>query len=363
MDALLSPAAVEARVLDLVDRVIGGERVEDSLVECKADWPDPAKAARQLGGLANAARLQPILWIVGLDEDAHTIYPTKSLELADWWSQLLRSFDGDVAPSMLHNLRVPVDVNRAVFALYFDTSRAPFVIKSLAGSAPGGIDKDVPWREGNRTRSAARHELLRILVPVVGIPTVQGLKFSLDAHLNSDKADKGIALHLNGSLFFDAPPRSTVVIPEHLIRASVEFADVGPSGVEPPRQTLEFIQLSMPARGTGLDYVGFGQSEPIAGHPMGVDVVHQAIYISGPGKAVFRGRADLPAAYLSAIGEWRHALLRISMHALVADAEVATEIHLARVVDEPRAGMWDRARWEQYAQPSATGGEMGSGKP
>src|SRR6266536_553496 len=56
---------IEGRVLNLVERVLNGARIEDFRVECKGTWPSAAKAARQIAGHANAARGEPILCISG----------------------------------------------------------------------------------------------------------------------------------------------------------------------------------------------------------------------------------------------------------------------------------------------------------
>ena len=69
MPSPLRSRELETRVIELVDLVLGGRRVEDDLIECKSEWPDPQKraAARQLAGHANKARDEPILWIIGLE--------------------------------------------------------------------------------------------------------------------------------------------------------------------------------------------------------------------------------------------------------------------------------------------------------
>ena len=54
---------LETRVLLIADAVRAGHPDEDSRVELKGEWPDdPQKAARQLGGQANAAGGEPLLW-------------------------------------------------------------------------------------------------------------------------------------------------------------------------------------------------------------------------------------------------------------------------------------------------------------
>src|ERR1051325_6941356 len=90
--------------------------VEDSVVELKADWPDPRKAARQVGGHANAARGEPILWLVGADEKRGVVGANYD-ELSSWYSRLKAEFDG-IAPS-LDNINILLD-DATVAALCFD---------------------------------------------------------------------------------------------------------------------------------------------------------------------------------------------------------------------------------------------------
>jgi hypothetical protein len=46
---------LEGRTLQLMDRLIAGQPIEDDRIELKRDWPDPVKAARILAGHANAS--------------------------------------------------------------------------------------------------------------------------------------------------------------------------------------------------------------------------------------------------------------------------------------------------------------------
>lgn len=59
---------IEYWALSIIDRVKSKQPIEDSRVELKASWPDPKKAARRLAGHANAARGEPILWLVGIND-------------------------------------------------------------------------------------------------------------------------------------------------------------------------------------------------------------------------------------------------------------------------------------------------------
>ncbi|MBT0568610.1 hypothetical protein [Williamsia sp. CHRR-6] len=77
---------VENRVGNQVTRVLAGHQLEDDYVECKGEWYDDyRKSARQIAGLCNAARGEDATWIVGLDEDAHTLRPLPTTEHSTWW--------------------------------------------------------------------------------------------------------------------------------------------------------------------------------------------------------------------------------------------------------------------------------------
>ena len=52
---------IETWVLQIVERVESEQPIEDSRIELKSDWIDPAKAARQLAGHANAAHGDTLL--------------------------------------------------------------------------------------------------------------------------------------------------------------------------------------------------------------------------------------------------------------------------------------------------------------
>jgi len=148
---------LEARVLDLIDAVVADRRVEDDRVELKSLWPtDYRRAARQIAGLANTAGGEPVLWVVGVDEDAGKVVDPGGVEFADWWARVERCFD-EVAPSPALLTVATADGSR-VTAIEFDTSRAPYVVTT---DGQGQIGREIPWRSGNSTRSAKRSEILR----------------------------------------------------------------------------------------------------------------------------------------------------------------------------------------------------------
>jgi len=201
----LRPQQLEMRALQLVDLVLAGRRIEDDLVECKGQWPDPQKrsSARQLAGHANKARDEPILWIIGLDEKAHTLTSPASIEVADWWASISSCFDPP-ALELEHHLVVPVDEHQAVTALRFLTDRSPYVIKG--GGQDGTLHREVPIRDGTGTRSARRDELLRLLLPAVGAPSAQLLSANLRASHYPEiegQTTSRTSVYLTATVFFE----------------------------------------------------------------------------------------------------------------------------------------------------------------
>jgi len=167
----ISQVRLEAWVLALYDTVVSGSRVEDARAELKADWPEPAKAARRIAGHLNAARGEDVLWVIGLDE-ARGVSQLDDVDTADWWAQVCRHFDG-AAPSLTDVVVRTED--GPVQALMFDASRSPFTVRNPAfGQSSGGpVEREVPWREGTRVRSATREDLIRLLVPLQQLPDVE----------------------------------------------------------------------------------------------------------------------------------------------------------------------------------------------
>jgi hypothetical protein len=197
----MRPSQIEAWVLRVIDALAKGAPVEDFQVELKATWPDSKKAARQIAGHANAAHGEPILWLIGVDENAGVVGAYRE-ELSKWWPQVESQFDG-MAPRFT-DLNVPVNA-ATVVALLLETDRAPFVVNNPAAN----MDREVPWREGTRVRSARRADLIRLLQPLEELPEVDLLWGRLDGGT------------FMGCLFVSPPRDQRVVIPVHRCAATI----------------------------------------------------------------------------------------------------------------------------------------------
>jgi hypothetical protein len=254
---------LEVMVLDWIDRVQKGGRIEDSIVECKSDWPtDHRKAARQIAALANSALGADVFWLIGIDENAHTLSTPSPVELANWWPQVKSHFD-QVPPDLKLDLNVQVDETNQVQALWLETSRAPYVIKT---DAQHPAEREVPWRDGTRTRSAHRHELELILGPTIRLPEAELRRVEANGiweKTQATEAKRGLRVQINARLLF--VPRNTdpLFIPHENISGKVSLMW---SPDSPPFAELKF------------DWAAFDRSD----NPRGAITTSEGLSITGP---------------------------------------------------------------------------------
>ncbi len=254
---------IENWALHIIERVESKQPVEDSRVELKSEWPkDRNKAARQIAGHANAARGEPILWLLGVDEKKG-VTGVNYEEISNWKQSVEAEFDG-LPPSLTH-INIPYK-SRTVAALLWETERRPFLVKNSKG---GHISLEVPWRDAGSTRTANRAELLKILSPVSRSPSFEVIKGRLD--ISTGEFDSAGRLVCTGGLFLDVyiVPRSDdrVTIPYHKCEARLRFInsglvlDVGSVwfesgirfvGMTPPSSTIDCTTSEIIITGPGM---------------------------------------------------------------------------------------------------------------
>jgi hypothetical protein len=223
---MLSPlenARLEVWALGVVARVKAGQPVEDSHVELKREWPkDPNAAARRIAGHANASFGARVLWLIGVDEKAGVV-GVDCNELSVWWAKVASEFDG--APPELLDRLLPDESGKAVCALFFNTTRAPYVVRNAAygKSGAGPMEREVPWREGTAVRSATRNDLVRILVPAAAMPDFECLGGS--ALLQEWREDNGQfwRIYVGTAVFVTPQDSGLVVVPFHRCTAWIEL--------------------------------------------------------------------------------------------------------------------------------------------
>lgn len=154
---------IESWALRTISQAQSQQPSEDSRVELKSIWPpDYSKAARRIAAHLNAARGEPLLWLIGVDEKTGTTLGADRLEFTKWIGGIAGEFDG-LAPRC-YDVNVPTNNNSTVVALVFESDRAPYVVRNPKfGTSKEPIALEVPWREGTAVRSATRADLLLIL--------------------------------------------------------------------------------------------------------------------------------------------------------------------------------------------------------
>lgn len=216
---------LEAKVYKIIDLVKAHTRIEDDLVELKRTWIDAHKAARRIGGHANCARGEPILWLIGIDEANGNVPGADQNEFADWFAQVQSQFVENVAPELITHVNVPVD-SVIVPALYFATDRSPYVVKNQDG---GAITSDVPWRKGTMTHSATRSDLLRLLTPTLQLPTAEVVSATMMFKRHDGNARNRTDWWWgNLELFLCSNAAEPIVIQGHSIRFFIEIENLVP---------------------------------------------------------------------------------------------------------------------------------------
>jgi hypothetical protein len=202
---------IESWAARIIAGVQSGATVEDSRVELKAELPEPTKAARRIAAHANGASSEPILWLIGVDEDKGVV-GIKGDDLAAWFPKVKAAFDGVYPP--LRDVAITVN-GSTILCLLFDTSRAPFMVKNPVG---GSIQREIPWREGTTTRTATRDEVLRIVHPEDPSPTIEILAANLRA---TPQKEGDLSLEGRFKVYLVPKNEQMLVIPFHRCSAQV----------------------------------------------------------------------------------------------------------------------------------------------
>lgn len=214
---------IENWALSVIERVENRQPIEDSRVELKSNWPDPQKAARRIAGHANSSRGEPILWLIGIDEDKGVIKIDKN-ELSTWYSSVKSHFC-EVIPELTDIILQYGD--KSVVALYFETIRAPYIVKNPSYGQPhsGPVELEVPWRESTCIRSARRADLLKILIPFQKIPIIEILNGSIGINRQQPPYSNRDELSLELIIYFVPKTNENIIIPVHKCNSDIKFQD------------------------------------------------------------------------------------------------------------------------------------------
>lgn len=163
------------------------------------------------------------MWLIGLDQK-RGIVGAKHQELSSWLPQVQRCFDG-VSPAF-QDLNIATPQGRDIVALQIDTERAPFVV-----TTPTSPEREVPWREGTRTRSANRSELLLMLSQAVLVPDVEVLDLTLWAYTGDGKSAEEtqsteLQWNVRATLYITPLDDHRITIPKHRCIAIAEIGNM-----------------------------------------------------------------------------------------------------------------------------------------
>lgn len=279
----MRPNELEHLVLRLIDDVASEKPVEDSRVELKGSWPtDTTRAARRLAGHCNAARGEPVIWVIGVDE-SQGLRGALREDLPAWIDQVKKCFVG-LSPDLVRDIDVQV-ADKTVVALLFATDRAPFVVKNPEYGQPSGgpVESEVPWREGTGVRSCRRDDLLRLLIPIQQLPSVTVIEGFFSSILApSEKLPRNQTeeyCQLQIQLYVVPKSRETVVLAFHECQARVSIEP------HPAQVNLRKVVLG-PKRKKyrGFDAPVFPVDNRLS---RTVDGTANEVLISGPGLVVF----------------------------------------------------------------------------
>jgi hypothetical protein len=234
--------------LRAIDQAKAGQPYEDSRVEFKSIWIEPREAARHIAGHANAARGEPILWLMGVLPTGE-VSGVLAMELANWYPQV-KSFFDESAPELID---VNITIGEVtVVAFLWNTEPAPFVFKTGRGDTP----REVLYRHGTRNDAATRSQLIRILSPAVHSPIIELINGSLTItrirnfrKKQLDRLDYAIDL----DLFVVQPQANESIFVRHRSEMSLNLGSQKPILAGPvffQTRTHRFSSESAPVKGS-----------------------------------------------------------------------------------------------------------------
>ena len=334
---------LEARVIAIVDAVLAGRQVEDDRVELKAEWPPAGhKVARQIAGHANTAAGEPILWIIGLDEKGRRSDSSSGTEPANWWSAVRRHFV-EVTPE-LKFLRVPIAGDQDVLVLQFATDRAPYVVGVRGG---GQVEREVPWREGNSTRTAHRHEMIRAIVAEVSVPTLELIGGSLevgeflrDDHTGNNQGVESGDLKINCALNMFLSSQGQAHLPEHRQTLTLRTS------------RLDGLDLGSFSLSGSYSFDGYSQSGMRRRVPSGnVSVLGTStVEVGGPGELRLHSEHVFKPAEAAGILQARKVDLDLRMPVDMSDRSARLTCRLSFVPGSGEAEPHETSSWRTRAR-------------
>ncbi len=337
----MKPLEIESWALRILERAEKHLPIEDARVEVKAQWPEANKTARQLAGHANAARGENLLWLIGVDEKKG-IVGANYQELSSWFPGVQSGFES-TAPSLEH-----INVNygtHTVAALCFDTSRAPYVVKNPAcgSQAAGPVEYEVPWREGTRTRSATRSDLVTLLSPLIRVPKIEILAGEV-RRVNPQRAGDPPDFHFNLTTYVTPLNEDAITFPLHKCSAGLKaglraVAGSTPVVMDTPGSKADKQKQKWANTGhiTGSNvYLPPAPQVNVRTGTDPIEVTRDEIVIRGAGKLLIEGSFGT----LASVEDICEVELGVILTEAVAEMKVTLLVNLRRQKTEGDALVW-----------------------
>jgi hypothetical protein len=180
--------------------------------------------------------------MIGVDEKKG-IPGVQREEFTNWWQSMHSQFESAIAP-IPEMLVIPFDT-KSVVAILFGTDRAPFLVKNPKyGNAGESVEWEVPWREGTKTRTSTRADLLKLLVPLRHTPRIDVLGSALRAE--TEDGDSETVMRLKAQIFVEQESDRSIFF-THRCSGTIEGAHHSKVPLE--RMTIKVVDPG-PERGT-----------------------------------------------------------------------------------------------------------------
>ncbi|MEI2808792.1 MAG: RNA-binding domain-containing protein [Nocardioides sp.] len=335
-------------------------KAEDDRVEFKSDWPEPHKAARQLAASANRQAGEFLVYVVGIDDQTGALTDVSNTEAGDWVTQVAKSFDQGIVPTLVRHQVVAVSDDETVNVLLFSTNEYPYVVKTADGN------RDVPFRSGSTTRSAHRHELVDMLQRELDLPRMRVVAASTSAAYSfrprksatttaNDElvADESFSIHAEVTVLVEYVGDGAVTMPERQLRMRIRTGGY-----------LQYLEprLHTGQRGVGFIRIGEAAPEPPPPPRFGVYVRDGQVVATAPGTFTMGASNSIKRQYPAPqVGELAELFTTADKVALDIVVEVTGAVRQARLtVELERTEAAGEAKPEPWEHDKATTQSLGT---
>jgi hypothetical protein len=171
------------------------------------------------------------------------------------------------------------------------------------GAEEERVEREVPIRVATATRSAHRHDLIRMLAPVVTVPQAFPIRVSIRTFALGEHADDP-HIALDATVFFEHSGADPVMLPANQMWARVHF-------------DTSHVAYDLPPFDMSISRSGEMTSEPF-----GIQQTRDGVVVSGPGSLDVTGRASFEGENLLLLRQVTSPQVRLSFGVAGMDRRV-----------------------------------------